>query len=246
MAFRDEFERSGRWLFRWRSYLPFVTFALVAVAMRTHSPAIRGVWAELAWQLGCLGVSLTGLTIRMLTAGYVPSGTSGRNTTSIEKARQINTTGAYSLVRHPLYLGNFLNGLGMSLFPCVWWLALIYCLMFWLYYERIIFAEEEFLRRQFGPEFELWAATTPAMLPRFRHWRRPDMPFSWKSVLRREHHTVLLIAATYAGMAAMAWRLRPDRPALQPLWLAVLGTGMAQYAVIRTIRKCTRLLSNSR
>ena len=46
-------------------------------------------------------------------------------------------------------------------------------LVFWLYYERIMLAEEEFLRARYGKAFDDWAARTPAFLPNFRHWVPP-------------------------------------------------------------------------
>ena len=39
-------------------------------------------------------------------------------------------------------------------------MPLLYMLIFTLYYERIIFAEEMFLRREFGQAYLDWAATT--------------------------------------------------------------------------------------
>ena len=44
----------------------------------------------------------------------------------------------------------------------VWWLPVIYSLAFWIYYERIMFAEEAFLRQKFGETYRRWAATTPS------------------------------------------------------------------------------------
>jgi len=50
----------------------------------------------------------------------------------------------YSMVRNPLYLGNFFMGLAPVLFMHTWWLCVIYVLAFILYYERIIVKEEAF------------------------------------------------------------------------------------------------------
>lgn len=119
MALQEEFENSGVWLFRWRSYLP----------------------------LALIG-------IRIFTIGHTSKRTSGRNTKR-QIADTLNTTGIYSVVRHPLYLGNFFMFLGVMLFAHLWWLLLIYILVFWLYYERIMFAEEAFLRKNFGDEYFL-------------------------------------------------------------------------------------------
>lgn len=61
-----------------------------------------------------------------------------------------NTTGMYSIVRHPLYLGNFFVGFGIVLICSSVWLAVVFCLLFVVYYERLMFAEEEFLRTSSG------------------------------------------------------------------------------------------------
>jgi len=63
-----------------------------------------------------LGVSILGETIRIFTVGYAPRNTSGRNTIAGQIADELNTSGIYSLVRHPLYLGNFFIWLGPVLF----------------------------------------------------------------------------------------------------------------------------------
>ena len=81
----------------------------------------------------------------------------------------------------------------------VWWLPVIYVLAFWLYYERIMFAEESFLRQKFGETYQQWAATTPAFLPRFSQWRKPSLPFSWLNVLRREYSGLMIVILCHAG-----------------------------------------------
>ena len=140
-----------------------------------------------------LGVSFCGLIVRCQVVGYTPQGTSGRNTRE-QIAETLNTTGIYSAVRHPLYLANFLIGLGLSMFTLVWWFVVVYILAFWLYYERIMLAEERFLRERFGDEFTSWAQVTPVFVPNFSRYVRPKLSFSFRNVLRREYNTVLQIA----------------------------------------------------
>ncbi len=119
----------------------------------------------LAWPLICFGISLTGLAMRAYIVGCAAPGTSGRNR-GAQVAESLNTTGAYSLVRHPLYFANAIMWLGPLLYPRSFWPALVLVLVFWLYYERIMFAEEEFLRGKYGQAFLDWAARTPAFLPK--------------------------------------------------------------------------------
>ena len=144
----------------------------------------------------CLAVSLAGLGVRVATVGCTPAHTSGRNTKK-QVAEELNTTGMYSVVRNPLYHGNFLVGLGPARFLRVWWIPVIFLLAFFLYYERIIFAEEMFLRRKFGELYVTWASTTPAFLPRWRLMASFKHPFSVRKVLRREHQTLFGIVLVF-------------------------------------------------
>jgi len=107
------------------------------------------------------------------------------------------------LVRHPLYFGNFIIFLGFALFTEVWWFVLLGILSFWLYYERIIFAEEEFLRRSFGHLFLGWAEKTGIVFPSLRNWQSPRIPFSLRTVLGREYSGFFVIVATFSSLSVL-------------------------------------------
>ncbi|MEI3590430.1 MAG: hypothetical protein V8Q44_05920 [Alistipes ihumii] len=65
--------------------------------------------------MGCLLVSLFGLAIRIRTAGHTPDRTSGRNTAEGQVADEPNTTGIYSMMRNPLYVGDLFKWPGIAL-----------------------------------------------------------------------------------------------------------------------------------
>lgn len=245
MTLEEHFERSGNWLFRWRSYLPLFLFLLVIAGLRGFhypggSPALNT-----AWCLGCFAVGLVGLAIRAWTVGHVPPRTSGRNTRA-QVADVLNTTGTYSVVRHPLYLGNYLMWLSVSLVPRTLWLPIVVSLVFWLYHERIMFAEEQFLQRKFGQQFTEWAARTPAFLPSFAGWVPASLPFSLRVALRREHTGLLgLVAAITAVITAGGW-IATGRLALEPLWGGLLGSAFLLYLIMYVLKKGTRLLHVAR
>src|SRR5215210_5590303 len=102
MALDDEFRKQGEWLFRWRSFLPLLLMPLIGIALLQLDTDNFDRWGS-GWDYFFLGVSFLGLFVRALTIGFVPENTSGRNTRE-QIAEQINTTGTYSIVRHPLYV----------------------------------------------------------------------------------------------------------------------------------------------
>lgn len=241
MALVDEFRKQGEWLFRWRSFLPLILVPLVGIALLQFNVDAFDNQRDDTWDYFCLGVSFLGLFVRVATVGFVPGQTSGRNTTELV-ADQINTTGIYSIVRHPLYLGNFLIGLGISLVQFVWWLPVIYVLSFWLYYERIMFAEESFLRQKFGESYRRWAAATPAFFPRFRQWRKASLPFSWRNALRREYSGLMIVILGHTGQEFFERLITDRRVVWEVFWATLLFGGLATYFGLRWINRKTKLL----
>ena len=238
MPLREELAAAGTFLFRWRSYLPLAVMALVLWQMREFAHSGGSGLLSLAWEAVCLGTALFGLAIRAYVAAHIPRGTSGRNTRA-QMSEELNTTGAYSVVRHPLYSGNFFIWLGVSLFPRVWWLSVMVALAFWLYYERIMYAEEEFLRVKFGRRYVRWAARTPAFLPDLRLFKKPVLLFSLRAALRREYSGFFGVIAVFTTLVwTRGWfqegRLIPD-----PFWTALLGVGAGAYLALRYLKTHT-------
>jgi len=184
MVLNELFKRQGDWLFQRRSYLPLLLLPLLLLALPDTEPIIRarGETAMAIFRAFCFLVSVVGLGVRAVVAAYVPRGTSGRNRGG-QKAESLNTTGIYSLVRHPLYLGNFLIFMGIIAYTLSWWLILMSAILFTIYYERIMYTEETFLREKFGEKFTAWASRTPAFFPHFSLWKSPDLSFSVKNIL---------------------------------------------------------------
>ena len=80
MSLIKEFEKTGNWLFRWRSYLPVVLLAVPLLAMDRYEYFENNEELNNLWQWVCLGVSTWGLLIRIFTICHTPEATSGRNT----------------------------------------------------------------------------------------------------------------------------------------------------------------------
>ena len=242
MPMKEEFESQGKWLFRWRSYLPIVFVFLLIPSFLSYRYPLGNPVVDEIWEVCCFLIGFLGRTIRALSVGYAPKNTSGRNTRE-QIADALNTTGMYSLVRNPLYLGNFFMWAAPILFLHTWWLCVIYGLVFMLYYERIIFTEEVFLRKKFGQEYLDWAARTPAFFPRSLRWVRPEIPFSWKAVIRREYHGFYGLIAVMAAMEHLGEIVVHDKFVVDPAWAIVFGFGTAVYLFIRYLVKRTSVLA---
>lgn len=244
MALREEWEKQGNWLFGLRSYLPLLIIPMFLIALYDQTAGCTGasVPSSQYWEAFCFILSLFGLSIRCITVAYVPSGTSGRNTKG-QIASELNTTGIYSIVRHPLYLGNLIMILGLLLFIGVWSFALIGMLLFWIYYERIAFAEEEFLREKFGIHYQEWAEKTPAFFPRFKNWKSPSLTFSTRELLKREYHGFLAIIASFTFLVlAREIIVRSKDPQVHWGWWILFAIGLITFLILFTLKKKTKIL----
>lgn len=240
MALVHEFEKTGNWLFRRRSWLPVVVIAAgILVLYLVNRQAII---FDLRDELIFLGVSLFGQAIRIFTIGYTPRNTSGRNTSQGQVAETVNTKGMYSLVRHPLYLGNFFMWLGPVLFVGSAWFLIAFCLSYWLYYERIIFAEEQFLRSRFGDGYDRWAEKVSAFIPLKFNYVKPDLPFSIKNILKREYNSFINIFVIFTILDLFRNYFLTGRIFFTPFWIWLMAGAFAAWLTIRTIHKKTSFL----
>ena len=151
MTLHEDLVKAGNWLFRWRSYLPILFVPILISGLLKFGYPKNSHTYHSIWEIICMSVSFFGFFVRCHTIAHVPKRTSGRNTKS-QKADSLNHTGMYSLMRNPLYFGNFFMFLGVTLFVRLQWVSVIYGLVFWLYYERIILAEEAFLKEIHGKD----------------------------------------------------------------------------------------------
>ena len=83
------------------------------------------------------------------------------------RTEKIVTSGVYSIVRHPQYLGGLLAHVGISFLLSAWYSLLSTPLIVILIY-LISRKEEEELIREFGKEYEDYKEKVPMLIPRLR------------------------------------------------------------------------------
>ncbi len=132
-----------------------------------------------------------GIIIRFLSAGY------------IEKSKELTTAGPYAFLRHPLYLGNFLIGLGFAIISHNLLIFTYFLLGFPLFYYFAIKEEESELLKKFKEDFIEYKNKMPAFFPRLLPYpKRKKKKFDFKLLIRngeliRIFGLLLLIEAFY-------------------------------------------------
>ena len=240
MALVHEFERTGNWLFKRRSWLPVIIIAIAIVLMYfgNRTAIIFSSGKELIF----LSVSMFGEIIRIITVGFTPRNTSGRNTVNGQIADELNVTGIYSLLRHPLYLGNFFMWLGAALFLRSGWFTIVFCLTYWIYYERIMFAEEQFLRTKFGDLYDKWSEKVSSFIPGFKNYIPSRLQFSIRNVLKREHNSFFNIFVMFTFLDLIRNYFITNMIFINNLWLYLFAASFVIWLIIKVIHKRTRWL----
>ena len=182
----------GDFLFKYRGQFPVFLF-LLCIPFIYYSNNVYTDSIILIWNLFSFLFLFTGLLIRFYTVGTTPKGTSGRNRDR-QIADTLNTTGIYSILRNPLYLGNYFIWIGIAVFTYNIYFIVFTSCFFWIFYKFIIFSEEQFLSKKFGSIYLMWYEKTPSFIPKFNQYKKSDIRFSFKTILRREYPGFLSIS----------------------------------------------------
>ena len=250
MALIQSMEATGAKLFKYRGQIPVLIFALsLPILFFTNDKLYSYINFHWGWggpiytisTIVSLLLVFAGLALRAYTVCTTPKGTSGRNTAK-QVADHLNTKGIYSVVRHPLYLANYLIWAGLLVYTMNIFAFIIVSLVYWIYYERIMMAEEAFLRSKYGDEFEAWAAKVPAFLPKWSLYEGGMLQFSWKTLIRREYATFMSVLVSYTVLDyALFERIvmqnleRPELDDPAHNWFFLIATLV--YAVIALLIK---------
>jgi len=130
---------------------------LVAVCAQFARPDIGTVSIGLA-------LAVVGQLFRIYAAGY------------IFKNKQLATTGPYALVRHPLYLGNFIILIGFTIASANLYVVAVVVVFFLVWYPAAIAYEDSKLENIFADEWREWSKNIRAIIPGRVRW--PDLKAS--------------------------------------------------------------------
>jgi hypothetical protein len=108
----------------------------------------------------------------ILNGTYIRMAARGHKKANSAKGAELVTSGPYTIVRNPMYLGTFLIGSGFILILWPWWILPVFGILFYLRFQRQIAFEEEHLGKLFGQAYEDYKQKVPPMFPTFDKLRR--------------------------------------------------------------------------
>lgn len=148
---------------KWRNkefFRQFGGFLLILLYTWTAQP-------EEFWVPFAIAATVLGAAIRAWAAG------------NVFKNEILATTGPYSIVRHPLYVGNILVFIGFNLLNNEAWAWLLTVSFLWFYYPTAVNYEDGKLEGLFGQQWREWRDRTPALIPARVQWRALRSPWSF-------------------------------------------------------------------
>jgi protein-S-isoprenylcysteine O-methyltransferase Ste14 len=235
--------RYGNFLFKYRDALFPIVLLGIFVLSRPRWPQGDARLDDLLDLLG-LAVALAGQALRVAVVGYAYIIRGGKNKQVY--AEELVTRGFFNHGRNPLYVGNILILLGLLL---IWNSPAGYLVggpFFLLGYVAIVAAEEAFLRRKFGAEYDAYCARVPRWGVRLRGLGASleGMSFNWSRVVVKEYGSAAYwLAGALALMLADSLRYRAwgDRPAYHAALAGGIVVVFALWAWARWLKKSRRL-----
>jgi protein-S-isoprenylcysteine O-methyltransferase Ste14 len=189
----------GRNFFANRLLFGLIIAFLAAFFIRIHRP-----WNDWpTWRVLSAVLVLLGLGIRALADGFA-----GRHTRTEQiEAPRLSTGGAYSFVRNPIYVGSMVIGLGMVGLLANWIALIPYVAVFAIFYFAVIPAEEQFLRKTFGRQYEEYCENVPRLRPRLTPWPGAEKrAFDWKPALGEWRVALAIVAIlVFFTLTSLVW-----------------------------------------
>lgn len=141
-----------QWVYRLRGYwvIPLMVFILFCSWWETEVE-------YLIWPLGIFLV-LVGMILRIWAQQHLHY--------RLKVRKSLTMTGPYSFVRNPIYIGNLLICLGLTIISELLWLfplTLFYCLGI---YSLVVRYEESHLLYKYGESYRRYMVEVPRWVPR--------------------------------------------------------------------------------
>ncbi|MBN1384324.1 MAG: isoprenylcysteine carboxylmethyltransferase family protein [Elusimicrobia bacterium] len=113
---------------------------------------------------------IIGQSLRTYSAGHLL----GRHTVTKIEADFLCTSGPYAYIRNPLYLGNLIVSMGVTIALNEWYIYMILVIKYIFLYTVIIPYEERFLQSKFGDAYSEYKSSTGSFIPKLKGYKGAD------------------------------------------------------------------------
>jgi protein-S-isoprenylcysteine O-methyltransferase Ste14 len=237
----------GNFVFRYRNALFPLIFAVGALTLRPRIMFDSLVVDRVLAAVG-IGVALLGQAVRLITIGFEYIHRGGKD--GQVYAGRLVRGGVYGIIRNPMYVGNGLISIGMTMLlgSPMGYLVLIPFFLF--VYQAIVAAEEAYLRKKFAGEYESYATSVNRYVPKLSCVAESfaGIRFDWRRCIKKDLGTV--VGLTIGIIFIPVWRSyllhgaeATKTAAVRALWLS-LAVG-ALYLLLLTLKRSNRLFKGS-
>jgi protein-S-isoprenylcysteine O-methyltransferase Ste14 len=237
----------GEFFFRYRNALFPLIFAIGALFLRPQVMFNSLVVDRVLIATG-LVIALLGQAVRFITIGFDYIHRGGKNGKLY--AGRLVQGGVYGLTRNPMYVGNALIAIGMTMHFGSPLGYVILMPLFLFIYHAIVAAEEAYLRSNFGAEYDAYEQSVNRYVPKLSRVKNAfaGMRFDWRKSIRKDFGTV--IGLTVGLILMPVWRAyflhgleATGAAATRALW-ATLAIA-ALYLFLLKLKKTDRLFKTS-
>jgi len=230
----------GNFFFKYRNWI-FILFyaALFIPSWPLFSKEAFGDFYYLWPVIVGLFITISGQAIRGATIGLayiVRGGKEGK-----PYAEGLVTEGIFNHCRNPLYVGNILMLLGVGILANSLLYVAVMMPVFLFIYQAIVLAEEDFLRKKFGPGYDEYCKKVNRWIPNFKGIGKTfeRMQFNWRRWVLREHTTQFIWLAGITLLLFLSYpELTGHNNSLRNLLLAaILGILLIVYVFFRYLKK---------
>jgi protein-S-isoprenylcysteine O-methyltransferase Ste14 len=180
--------RAGDFLFHYRGLaIPLLVAPLLVIG--EPASALRDASVARAFTIAGVAVALLGQLLRFFVVGFAYIKRGGKNRRIY--ADDLVVEGVYAHVRNPMYVGNFLILVGLTLvYGAPLGFAVAIPAVAFIYFA-IVVSEEAYLREKFGAAYDAYARDVNRFVPRLRGFRATlaGSRYDWRKALRKEYGT---------------------------------------------------------
>jgi len=179
-------DKFSAFVFRTRGLYMFIALA-ISIVIKSYS---GGTTTLPFFIVGVIMMAVV-QAFRMYAASYLW----GRQAVVKVEADFLCTTGPYGYFRNPLYLGNFLIGIGLCIAIDEWYTYALFISSYVFVYSIVIPYEEKFLQEKFGDVYVEYKAHTGRLMPKLRGYKGSQKVIpNYKAGVLGEIHVPIFLA----------------------------------------------------